>query len=92
VSTPRSAARATPASPTIRVRPAFVAQAVLVGAAVVIYALVLSQGGLHHQDFGVYLNAARDIVHGQPLYATFLHHPFPDATLRPAYILSLIHI
>jgi len=30
--------------------------------------------------------AARDIVHGQPLYAAFLHHPFPDATLRPAYI------
>jgi alpha-1,2-mannosyltransferase len=86
VSTPRSAARATPASPTIgRVRPAFVAQAVLVGVAVVIYALVLSQG-LHHQDFGTYLNAARDIVQGQPLYAAFLHHPFPDATLRPAYI------
>jgi alpha-1,2-mannosyltransferase len=61
-------------------------QAVLVGAAVVIYALVLSRGGLHHQDFGVYLNAARDIMHGQPLYAAFLHHPFPDATLRPAYI------
>jgi alpha-1,2-mannosyltransferase len=69
-----------------RVRLAFVAQAVLVGVAVVIYALVLSHGGLHQQDFGVYLAAARDIVHGQPLYAAFLHHPFPDATLRPAYI------
>jgi alpha-1,2-mannosyltransferase len=87
VSTPRSAARATTGSPTIgRVRPAFVAQAVLVGAAVVIYTLVLSQGARNHQDFGVYLNAARDILHGQPLYAAFLHHPFPDATLRPAYI------
>jgi alpha-1,2-mannosyltransferase len=87
VSTPPSAARATPASPGIgRVRPAVVAQAVLTGAAVVVYGLVLSQGGLHQQDFGVYLNAARDVVHGQPLYTTFLHHPFPDATLRPAYI------
>ena len=87
MSTPRSTVRATPGSSSIgRVRPAFVAQAALVGAAVVIYGLVLSQGGLQHQDFGVYLNAARDIVHGQPLYAAFLHHPFPDATLRPAYI------
>ena len=58
----------------------------MVGVAVVIYALVLSQGFLHHQDFGAYLSAARDIVHGQPLYLAFLHHPFPDATLRPAYI------
>jgi alpha-1,2-mannosyltransferase len=87
VSTPRSTVRATPGSSSIgRVRPAFVAQAALVGAAVVIYGLVLSQGGLQHQDFGVYLNAARDILHGQPLYQAFLHHPFPDATLRPAYI------
>jgi len=87
VSTPRSAARATPDIPAIgRVRPAFVVQAVLVGVAVVIYVLVLSQGGLHHQDFGVYLAAARDLLHGQPLYGAFLHHPFPDPTLRPAYI------
>jgi alpha-1,2-mannosyltransferase len=87
VSTPRSAARVTPVSPVSgKVRPAFVAQAVLVGAALAIYALVLGQAGLHHQDFDAYLNAARDIVHGQPLYAEFLHHPFPDPTLRPAYI------
>jgi alpha-1,2-mannosyltransferase len=87
VSTPRSAARATPAlNPIDRVRPAFVAQAVLAGVAIVIYALVLNQGIHHHQDFGAYLNAARDIWQGQPLYAAFLHHPFPDATLRPAYI------
>ena len=87
MSTPRSAARATPDLPAIgRVRPAVVIQAVLVGVAVVIYILVLSQAGLHHQDFGVYLAAARDLLHGQPLYTAFLHHPFPDATLRPAYI------
>ncbi len=87
MSTPRSAAQATPDLPTIgRVRPAFVAQAVLVGVAVVIYALVIKQAVLDHQDFGAYLNAARDIVRSQPLYAAFLHHPFPDATLRPAYI------
>jgi alpha-1,2-mannosyltransferase len=87
VSTPRSAARDTPVAATIsRVRPAFVGQGVLVGVAVVIYALVLNQGALHHQDFGAYLDAARDIVHRQPLYSAFLHHPFPDATLRPAYI------
>jgi len=69
-----------------RVRPAVVAQAALVGVAAVIYVMILAQGGLHHQDFAVYLAAARDVVHGQPLYAAFLHHPFPDATLRPAYI------
>ena len=87
MSTPRSTVRATPGSSSIgRIRPAFVAQAALVGASVVIYGLVLSQGGLNHQDFGVYLNAARAILHGQPLYSAFLHHPFPDATLRPAYI------
>jgi alpha-1,2-mannosyltransferase len=87
VSTPRSAAQATPDLPTIgRVRPAFVAQAVLAGVAIVIYALVLNQGIHHHQDFGAYLNAARDVLQGQPLYGAFLHHPFPDATLRPAYI------
>jgi alpha-1,2-mannosyltransferase len=63
-----------------------VAQAVLAGVALVIYALVLNQGIHHHQDFGAYLKAARDILQGQPLYGAFLHHPFPDATLRPAYI------
>jgi alpha-1,2-mannosyltransferase len=87
VSTPRSAAQVTPGSATLgRVRPVFVAQAVLVGVAVVIYALILNQAFHQHQDFGAYLRAARDIVQGQPLYAAFLHHPFPDATLRPAYI------
>jgi alpha-1,2-mannosyltransferase len=87
VSTPPSAARATPATPTVgRIRLAFVAQAGLIGSAAVIYAIVLSQAGLRHQDFDAYLAAARDIWHGQPLYTIFLHHPFPDPTLRPAYI------
>ena len=69
-----------------RIRLTFVLQAGLVGAALAIYAIVLSQAGLAHQDFGAYLAAARDIWSGQPLYAAFLHHPFPDPTLRPAYI------
>ena len=69
-----------------RVRPSFVLQAVSVGAALAIYGIVLTQSGLAHQDFGVYLAAGRDLWHGQPLYTAFLHHPFPDPTLRPAYI------
>jgi alpha-1,2-mannosyltransferase len=76
-----------PVAPALlRLRLTFVAQAVLVGAALAIYAIVLIQAGPAHQDFGVYLGAARDLWHGQPLYAAFLHHPFPDPTLRPAYI------
>jgi alpha-1,2-mannosyltransferase len=59
---------------------------VLVGASVAIYALVLVQASLHQQDFGAYLGAARDVLDGRPLYSTFLQHPFPDPTLRPAYI------
>jgi len=74
------------APPLTRTRLSFVLQAGLVGAALAIYAIILSQAGPVHQDFGAYLAAARDIWHGQPLYATFLHHPFPDPTLRPAYI------
>jgi len=79
-----SAARATPAF--LKVRVGVVAQAGLAGAALVIYALVLSQAGWRHQDFDAYFQAARDVWQGQPLYATFLSHPFPDPTLRPAYI------
>lgn len=87
MSTRPSTARATPATPTVgRIRLAFVAQAGLIGSAAVIYAVVLGQAGLRHQDFDAYLAAARAIWHGQPLYSTFLHHPFPDPTLRPAYI------
>lgn len=63
-----------------------VAQAGLVGAALAIYALVLSQAGARHQDFDVYVQAARDVWQGHPLYTSFLTHPFPDPTLRPAYI------
>lgn len=51
-----------------------------------VYVLVLVQASLHQQDFGAYLGAARNVLNGQPLYATFLQHPFPDPTLRPAYI------
>ncbi len=55
-------------------------------AALTLYLLVLGQATQHHQDYNAYLKAAGDLLQGQPLYATFLHHPFPDATLRPAYI------
>jgi len=58
----------------------------LIGSAVAIYLIVLGAAGLRHQDLDAYLAAARDIWHGAPLYAAFLHHPFPDPTLRPAFI------
>ena len=74
------------APPSRKVRPAFVAQAGLIGAAIATYLLVIGAAGLRHQDSEAYLAAARDIWHGAPLYATFLHHPFPDPTLRPAFI------
>jgi alpha-1,2-mannosyltransferase len=87
VSTPPSAAPASAAAPAFgKVRPAFVAQAGLIAAALTIYALVLAGAGLHHQDLDAYLAAGRAIWRGQPLYVPFLHHPFPDATLRPAFI------
>ena len=76
-----------PVAPALtRIRPSFVLQAASVGATLAIYVFVLSQSGLAHQDLGVYLGAARDLLHGQALYTVFLHHPFPDPTLRPAYI------
>ena len=87
MSTPPFAAPARAVAPAVRrVRPAFVAQAALVGSALALYALVLVQGGWYHQDLDAYLAAGRAIWDGQPLYAPFLHHPFPDAALRPAYI------
>jgi alpha-1,2-mannosyltransferase len=87
VSTPPSAAPASAAAPALRkVRPAFVAQAGLIASALAIYVLVLVGAGLHHQDLDAYLTAGRAIWRGQPLYAPFLHHPFPDPTLRPAFI------
>ena len=87
MATPPSAAPADTAAPAIgKVRPAFIAQAGLIGSALAIYVLVLAQAGLHHQDLDAYLTAGRAIWHGQPLYAPFLNHPFPDPTLRPAYI------
>jgi alpha-1,2-mannosyltransferase len=85
VSTPSTAAgRAAPA--VARLHPAFIAQAVLAGASIVIYAMVLVQASFHQQDLGAYLGAARNMINGRPLYAAFLQHPFPDPTLRPAYI------
>ena len=87
MSTPPLAAPAGTVAPAVRkVRPAFVAQAALVGSALGLYALVLVQGGLYHQDLDAYLAAGRAVWQGQPLYAPFLHHPFPDPALRPAYI------
>jgi len=87
VSTPSFAAPAGTAAPAVRkVRAAFVAQATLVGSALALYALVLIQGGWYHQDLDAYLAAGRAVWRGQPLYAPFLHHPFPDPALRPAYI------
>src|SRR5690348_496364 len=82
-----SAARlpAVPAT-TTGIRPAFIIQGAILGATLVIYGLVLSQAGLQHQDFGAYLRAGHDLLAGRPLYDAFLHHPFPDPTLRPAYI------
>lgn len=87
MSTPPSAARSNPAAPAFgKVRPSVIAQAVLVGAALTIYLLVLLQGGGPRQDFDTYVAAGRTLLHGDALYAAFLHHPFPDPTLRPAYI------
>jgi alpha-1,2-mannosyltransferase len=87
VSTPPLAAPAGAAAPAVRkVRAAFVAQATLVGSALALYLLVLVQAGWYHQDLDAYLAAGRAVLNGQPLYAAFLHHPFPDAALRPAYI------
>jgi len=81
-----SAARVQAAPPAARIRPAFIGQGALIGASLAIYALVLIRAGLHHQDFGAYLAAGNDVLTGHPLYSTFLQHPFPDPTLRPAYI------
>jgi alpha-1,2-mannosyltransferase len=87
VSTPPFAAPAGTAAPALRkVRPAFVAQAALVGSSLALYAIVLVRGGWYHQDLDAYLAAGRAVLHGQPLYDPFLHHPFPDPALRPAYI------
>ncbi len=69
-----------------KLRPAFVAQSVLMGSALAVYLFVLGSAGLHHQDLDPYLVAGRHVWNGEPLYATFLQHPFPDPTLRPAFI------
>jgi alpha-1,2-mannosyltransferase len=56
----------------------------LVAASAALYVVVLASSG--HEDLDAYLAAGRTLLAGQPLYAVFLHHPFPDPTLRPAYI------
>jgi alpha-1,2-mannosyltransferase len=87
VSTPSSAAPASAVGhATGKVRPAFIAQGALIGSALAIYVLILVQAGLRHQDVDAYLTAARDLWQGHPLYTAFINHPFPDPTLRPAYI------
>ncbi len=58
----------------------------LVAAAATLYALVLGGAPSHHQDLDTYVQAARDIWLGPDLFGPFLKHPFPDPTLRPAYI------
>ena len=78
------AAQAAPSRGSVRA--GLLAQAALVAAALTLYLLVLVQAAGRHQDFTAYLRAASDLWNGRPLYATFLHHPFPDATLRPAFI------
>ena len=67
-------------------RPGLLAQVGLIAAALTLYLLVLAQAAGRHQDLTAYLRAASDVWNGRPLYVTFLHHPFPDATLRPAFI------
>ena len=62
------------------------AQAGLLAAALTLSVLVLTQATRHPQDLTAYLRAASDVWNGRPLYATFLHHPFFDPTLRPAFI------
>lgn len=86
--TTRPSAARLPVAPaaTSGIRPAFIAQGAILGATLVIYLLVVRQAGLQHQDLGAYLGAGRDLLAGRPLYDAFLHHPFPDPTLRPAYI------
>ena len=83
---PSPAARLDRATARWAVRPQVVAQGGLIGAAVAIYGIVVISAGLHQQDVGAYLQGARDLLTGHPLYGTFLQHPFPDPTLRPAYI------
>ncbi len=58
----------------------------LLAGSVTLYILVLAEALQRHQDFDTYLQSAQDIWQRRPLYAAFLEHPFPDPTLRPAFI------
>jgi alpha-1,2-mannosyltransferase len=80
----------------VRVRPAIsagtaqgltrAAQAALLALAATLYVLVMVQAAGRHQDLDTYLHAGRDLLAGRSLYTPFLTHPFPDPTLRPAFI------
>ena len=65
--------------------PHFLLPALLAGA-LTLYLLMLGQPAGDHQDLDTYLEAGRNLLAGRPLYTVFLHHPFPDPTLRPAFI------
>ena len=58
----------------------------LLAAAVTLYLMVLAGALQRHQDLDTYIRAGQDLWSGHPLYAPFLGHPFPDPTLRPAFI------
>lgn len=58
----------------------------LLAGALTLYLLMLAQAAADHQDLDTYLAAGRNLLGGHPLYSDFLRHPFPDPTLRPAFI------
>jgi alpha-1,2-mannosyltransferase len=70
----------------VRLRWGIYGLACLLAAGGTLYTLVLIDAAGHQQDLDTYLRAGRDLLAGRPLYLPFLAHPFPDATLRPAYI------
>lgn len=72
--------------PHARARLGLAALVAVLAASATLYGLILAQGAQAHQDLDAYLQAGRDLLHGRPLYQAFLQHPFPDPTLRPAYI------
>jgi alpha-1,2-mannosyltransferase len=74
------------ARPNLRARVGLAVLVAPLAAACALYGLVLVQAAQNHQDLDTYLSAARDFLQGRPLYQPFLTHPFPDPTLRPAFI------
>ncbi len=53
---------------------------------VAVYAYYLAVAPGHFEDFTPYRAAGQAVWAKDPLYAPFLHHPFPDPMLRPAFI------